>query len=111
MNVVPFDREAKLITVPGTVWGRLGQRTIPFIVDTGAWTSTVMPEVLDGLGYSARDGEAVSVVRSAVAEERGYLIRVSRIEALGFSFDNFLVNAHDLPETYGIYGLLGLDFL
>lgn len=71
--------------------------------------AAVEPYVLDLLGYSARDHEAIAKLRSAGADEPGYLIRVTRIHALGYQLRDFRVHAHDLPEGYGIDGLLGLD--
>ena len=63
------------------------------------------------LGYSPRHGEQITSVTSAIGKERGYMLRVSRFASLGFSFDDFGVHVHDLPEGIGIDGLLGLSFL
>jgi hypothetical protein len=71
----------------------------------------VNPEILDHLGYSPRQGDAITTVRSVVAEEPGYLIRVARFRALGHEFRDFRIHAHDLPTGWGIEGLLGLSFL
>ena len=51
------------------------------------------------------------MVRSAVGAEPGYMLRVDRFESLGFSFPDFRLHVHDLPEGVGIDGLLGLSFL
>lgn len=81
------------------------------VLDTGAGETIVTPDLLDELGYSARDAERRTVIRSAVAEEQGYLIRVTRFACLGFEATSFRVDAHDLPEGWGIEGLVGLSFL
>ncbi len=39
------------------------------------------------------------------------MIRVARFRALGHELPDFRVDAHDLPEGYGIDGLLGLSYL
>src|SRR5262249_42526790 len=83
----------------------------PVAVDTGATETLIIPDVLDELGYSPRRGEAITVIRSAVGREEGYLIRVARFAALGFQLKDFRVHAHDLPEGFDIDGLLGLGFL
>jgi len=71
----------------------------------------VVPEVLDRLGYSARDGDKITSISSANAEpEQGYRLRVRHFHALGFGFHDFRIHAHDLPD-YGVDGLLGMDFL
>lgn len=98
--------------VQGVVWGVGGRRKeLRLVVDTGAAETIVAPGILDELGYSARQGEAITVTRSTVGKEPGYLIRVARFRAFGFEFTDFRVNALDLPEEYPINGLLGLGFL
>lgn len=39
------------------------------------------------------------------------MMRVTRFSALGFTLPNFRIHLHDLPDTLGIQGLLGLSFL
>jgi predicted aspartyl protease len=81
------------------------------VLDTGAVETIIIPEILDELGYSARQGDAITVMRSAVGREEGYMIRVSRFACLGHQASDFRVHAHDLPEGWGIDGLIGLSFL
>lgn len=71
----------------------------------------VLPEVLDRLGYSARDGDKITSISTAnAAPEQGYRLRVRHFQALGFGFHDFRIHAHELPD-YGVEGLLGMDFL
>lgn len=71
----------------------------------------VLPETLDRLGYSARDGDRITSISTAnEVPEQGYRLRVRRFEALGFGFPDFRIHAHELPD-YGVEGLLGMDFL
>ena len=51
------------------------------------------------------------MIRSAVGREQGYMIRVARFTCLGHQSTGFRVHAHDLPEGWGIDGLIGLSFL
>jgi predicted aspartyl protease len=81
------------------------------VLDTGSAETVIIPEVLDELGYSARGADRITVMRSAVGREEGYLIHVQRFACLGFQFSDFQVHAHDLPEGWGIHGLVGLTFL
>ena len=97
--------------VTGVLLGRLGERLLNLALDTGSSETVLIPSVLDDVGYSLRDGEASTVIRSVVGQEPGYLARVARLSALGHSFPNFRVHVHDLPEGYGIDGLLGLSYL
>lgn len=111
MIVTAFDRDAPLIVVTGRVVGPLGPRRVELVLDTGAEETIIAPEVLDKLGYSARDGDAFSSVSSIIGREVGYFIRVRSFEALGYTLPDFRVAAHDFPDGFGIDGLLGLSFL
>ncbi len=70
----------------------------------------IVPEIIDDLGYSARQGEEITSVSSSLGKEAGYM-RVARFDALGFSFPDFRLHVHDLPDGIGIDGLFGLSFL
>lgn len=113
MKVTRFDADRDLIIVTGRVWGPHGRqwRPLRLVLDTGAAETIILPEVLDELGYSPSQGEAITVMRSAVGREEGYLIRVTRFTCLGYQAGDFRVHAHDLPEGWGIEGLIGLSFL
>jgi hypothetical protein len=69
-----------LIIVPGRVLGPRGREpSLRFAVDTGAGQTTTSPELLDELGYSAREhGDQLAVTRSVVGREAGYMLRVAR---------------------------------
>ena len=58
-------------------------RPLRLAVDTGAAETIIVPDVLDELGYNPRQGEAITVMRSAVGYEQGYLIRIERFDSLG----------------------------
>ncbi|HEX2570539.1 MAG TPA: retropepsin-like aspartic protease [Polyangia bacterium] len=111
MRTIRFRPNRDIIVVRGYVWGAHQKIPLRLVFDTGASHTVITPEVLDKLGYSARHADARTVLRSAVAEEHGYLLRVRRFRALGFQFLDFPVHVHDLPEGFGIDGLLGLNFL
>ncbi len=112
MKVTRFDPSDELVIVNARIWTAQGRFTdLRLALDTGSSETLVMPEFTDGLGYSPRDGEAITVIRSAIGDERGYMLRVARFASLGFTMPDFRVHVHDLPEGYGIQGLLGLSFL
>jgi len=79
--------------------------------DTAATQTHIIPDILDDIGYGPRDGEKVTSITSAIGEEPGYMMRVAKFSALGFTANDFRIHVHDLPETLGIQGLLGLSFL
>ena len=112
MRVTRFNRGKDLIFVDGRIWGPSGRiERLRLVLDTGAALTVVVPEILDQLGYSPRDAERITTMRSAVGEEAGYLTRVTRLSCLGFTVSDYRIHAHDLPDGWNIHGLLGLDFL
>jgi hypothetical protein len=111
VKVRRFDPDDDLIIVKARVFGKHGVRVLSLALDTAASHTHVSPDIIDELGYSPAEGEAITSVRSAIGKEPGYMLRVRRFESLGFGFDNFLVHVHDLPSGFGIDGLLGLTFL
>ena len=113
MKVTTFDKRRDLIIVPGRVWGPHGPALpLRLVLDTGAAETIIVPEVLDELGYSPREhGDQITTMRSAVGREEGYMIRVARFACLGYHEKEYRIHAHDLPEGWGIEGLIGLTFL
>ncbi|MCI0637012.1 MAG: retropepsin-like domain-containing protein [Actinobacteria bacterium] len=112
MKVTKFDSKRDLIIVPGRVWNPRGrQLPLRLVLDTGAAETIIVPEVLDELGYSAREhGDQIAVMRSASGREEGYMLGVIRFACLGFQQASYRVHAQDLPQGWGIDGLVGLSF-
>lgn len=111
MTEFRFDPAEGLVLVEGHIRGPLGGADLVLAVDTGASVTLVTPETLDRIGYSARDGEAITTITTALGREHGYLLRVHELRALGLAVPGFRIHVHDLPDGSGINGLLGLDFL
>lgn len=111
MKVRRFDPTDDLIIVKARLYGPRGYRPLSLAFDTAASETHIVPEITDDLGYSPRQGGAITSVSSAIGKEPGYMLRVTRFASLGFSFPDFAVHVHDLPEGIGIDGLLGLSFL
>ena len=113
MTVTTFDPAGDLIIVPARMWGVRGEeRELRLVVDTGAAPTIIAPELLDELGYSARQhGEQIASTRSIAGREQGYMLRVNKLECLGMIEHDFRVYAQDLPAGWDIDGLLGLSFL
>ncbi|HEY4182677.1 MAG TPA: retropepsin-like aspartic protease [Kofleriaceae bacterium] len=113
MTVTTFDPLKDLIIVPAYVLSANGhERELRLVVDTGAAPTIIASDVLDELGYSAREhGEQVASTRSIAGREHGYLLRVKQLECLGFEQQDFRIYAQDLPSGWDIDGLLGLSFL
>ncbi len=111
MKVRRFDPDDDLIIVKARAFGRHGSRPLSLALDTAASHTHLSSDIVDELGYSPAEGVAITSVRSAIGKETGYTLRVKRLESLGFGFEAFLIHVHDLPDGFGIDGLLGLSFL
>ena len=111
MKITRFDPASDLIIVKARVWGPGGMTPVSLAVDTGSAHTVIAAGIVDDLGYSPRQGEEITTVRTAVGKEHGYVMRVSRFWALGFAVTNFAVDVFDLPDGFGIDGLVGLSFL
>lgn len=106
-----FDPHNDLIIVEAYVSGPRGTLRVSLALDTGSTATVIVPDTLDEIGYSARDGQAITTVTSAVGQEQGYILRLAGFEALGVSEANFLIHAFDLANRHGIDGVIGLNFL
>lgn len=111
MKVTRFDPNDSLIIVHAMIWGPRGRKGLTLALDTAATQTHVIPDALDDIGYGPRDGDRVTSITSAIGEEPGYMMKVAKFAALGFTSNDFRIHVHDLPETLGIQGLLGLSFL
>jgi clan AA aspartic protease (TIGR02281 family) len=100
-----------LILVEASIAGRRRDVPMNLVFDTGASITLVTPEAADRLGYSARDGDRVTTVSSAIGKEQGFTLRIDRLMALGFAVSDFPIHVFDLVESQDIDGLLGIDFL
>lgn len=106
-----FDPRSDLIIVGAYVSGPRGTLPVSLALDTGSTATVIVPDTLDELGYSPRDGQAITTVTSAVGQEQGYILRLTGFEALGFTEADFPIHAFDLANRYGINGVIGLNFL
>jgi len=105
-----YQVEKHLIIVPVTLHGPNGAMDADLILDTGAAHTIIDHSLVSALGYSASDATGHSKVRSVVGEERGYRVKLARIDSLGKTLKDFEVACHDLMEQ-DVQGLLGMTFL
>jgi predicted aspartyl protease len=106
----PFDIDGDLIIVEVSVTGPRGTAPGRFVLDTGAVGTTMIPELADLVGYSARDGFKRTKVHTAVGVEEGYVVLVAALSTLGFTLPGFGIQVFDLGHD-DIDGLLGMNFL
>jgi predicted aspartyl protease len=111
MKVTRFSRKRDLIVVDARLWSPRHDKWVSLAVDTGSSDTVVTPALVEDLGYSARDGERVMTIRSAIGKEHGFTLRVKRFSALGFVVPNYLLHVFELATGDDIGGLIGLSFL
>lgn len=95
--------EAEIVGRAATVEARL-------VLDTGAAATTLVPEVIERIGYTSRDGFEKAKVHTATGEEKGYWLRVAEITVLGVTTPDFALAVFPLGHQE-IDGLVGMNFL
>jgi hypothetical protein len=106
-----FDPHRGAIYVDGLLHGPIKVRTVLLVLDTGAPTSYLDTAVADEVGYSARMGNRVTLIWGIGTPQQGYSLEVSCLEVMGLSFSPLEVFCHDIPPSFRIDGLIGLDLL
>ena len=98
----PFVADGDLIIIEGFVTGPLGTKVGRFVLDTGSVLTTLIPELADSIGYSARDAIRRARVRTAVGSEEGYILRVAEFDVFGFAMASFPVHVFDLGLSLSV---------
>lgn len=88
----PFVRLGELILVDAKLRGPRGEGEYQLVLDTGAAATTLLPEIVEELGYSARDGIRPKTIHSALSEEEGYTLKVAELSVLGVTTPDFEVH-------------------
>ena len=106
----PFIRMGELMIVEAELRGPRSTLPARLVLDTGAAATTLIPEFIEDLGYSARDGVRPKRMHTALSEEEGYTLEVAEFSVLGVTTPNFMIHVFDLGHE-GFDGLLGMNFL
>src|ERR1041385_6066697 len=106
----PFVIDRDLIIIKAYVTGPLRTEVGRFVLDTGAAFTTMIPELADATGYSARDGVKRMRVHTAIGQEEDFLLRIAELAVLGVTMPSFPVHVFDLGHE-DIDGLLGMNLL
>jgi hypothetical protein len=80
-----FEIDGDLIVIDAIVAGPTGHDRAKLVLDTGSALTTLVPEIAEAIGYTVANRVARSVVRTAVAEERSYIVCVLQFTAIGFA--------------------------
>ena len=85
---------------------------VTLVIDTGAAVTIVDTDIINHLGFSAKqDGARRSILDGAAGRSVGYTIKVPILTCLGFELQNFEIACHDMDTRLGVAGLLGMNFL
>jgi len=106
----PFERERELIIVEAEIVGPATTTEARLVLDTGAAATTLVPEVVERIGYTRYDGFKKAKVHTAIGEEKGYWIRVAEFTVLGVTTPDFALAVFPLGHQ-DIDGLVGMNFL
>jgi hypothetical protein len=105
-----FDTTQRLIIVPAEVFGPLGSRSVHLALDTAATETVISQRVLAILGYALVSSRSVPVIMGGGVTSVP-LITLTKLEALDQAQSGITVQAHTLPVSLPVDGLLGLDFI
>lgn len=105
-----FKRDRELIIVEAEVVGPAATTEVRLVVDTGAAATTLVPEVVERVGYSRHDGFKKAKVHTAIGEENGYWLHVAELTVLGVTTPGFALAVFALGHQ-DIDGLVGMNFL
>jgi predicted aspartyl protease len=105
-----FFLERELIIVDAKVVGPTTARDARLVLDTGAAATTLVPDIVEEIGYSSGDGFREAKVHTAVGEEKGYWLHVAEFSVFGVTTPNFALAVFSLGHQ-DIDGLVGMNFL
>ena len=106
-----FDPEVGAILTVVKVFGPNGHRDANFLLDTGAWRTSIDVDLTDELGYGAHMGNRHTRTVGAGAPIHGYSMNLQRIEIMGTLLEGFEVVCDGFDPEVEIDGLIGMDFL
>ncbi len=107
-----FDPTQRLIVFPVDVHGPNGSGVAHLALDTGATETTISRRVLLAVGIDpARMNKGSVPVLTGNGVISVPLVTLDKLDALGQERYGFTVQAHTLPASLPIDGLLGLDFI
>lgn len=107
-----FNPAGGLVIFRATLYGPNGSGTARFGLDTGATVTSISPRALRAVGINpVRDNIGTVPVITANGVISVPLVTLDKMEALGQTQTNVMVQAYTPPPGLPIDGLLGLDFL
>ena len=107
MNEISFDKKAKLILIEVSIKNKDKIVDGVFVLDTGCTTTVIHPDFLERCKYSKKHRISKTTFTTGSKKEKGDLLKVQTIKALGFIRRNFEVISYELPFMFQFDGLLG----
>lgn len=82
------------------------------VFDTGSALTQIDVDLIENLGYSARDAVGIHSVKGAIGDAvEGYVLSVASLHLFGKELRDVTVLAYDFKNFPGIDGLLGWDLI
>jgi predicted aspartyl protease len=91
--------------------GPKSAKMIRMVVDTGATTTVMPPQVALAIGCDPAKAKKRIAMITASGLEYLPVLSIPLIESLGCAVRSLKIACHDLPPQSTVDGLLGLDFL
>ncbi|HSK70580.1 MAG TPA: retropepsin-like aspartic protease [Pyrinomonadaceae bacterium] len=111
-----FNGEYGLIYITAKIYrrkknGEFKDLILNLALDTGASATVISRKRLMTIGYDLERAEDEAYITTGSGLITIPKIRIEKLSALGKEKNDFLINAHDLPPTASVDGVLGLDFV
>ena len=113
MLQIDLDRDWD-IPIVKVILGGVQKKTArgALVFDTGSAVTQIDVELIETLGYSARDAVGTSTVKGATGEAvQGYLLPMSSLFLFGIQFRDVMVLTYDFKNFPGVDGLLGWNII
>jgi predicted aspartyl protease len=105
-----FNAKVGLVLVEVEVSGPAGTAGARLVLDTGATSTALNPQVLRSVGCDPDSATDFAQMTTGTTVQTVPRLMVNRLSALGRRFLGLRVLAHSLPAEAAVDGLLGLDF-
>lgn len=107
-TVVPYQKRNAVMVIPVTINGSIER---PLAVDTGASYTIISAELASTLNLKPHPTLPPITLETANGRIDARLVNLQTVTVGGLSSHNVIAAIHDLDDTAGIAGLLGLNFL
>ena len=114
MRIVHFDREQSIPIVGVRIFGPTDWAKARLVFDTGSEFTIIDTELIESIGYSARDGTEIASVQGATEDRQsGYMLKLKQFLMFGLRFNDLTVGAFDFAHfsRFGVDGVIGFDLI